>query len=180
MGVDREVRRTVLRGGLALGLSLTVLKAGTAADDPKKQRPQPGDVLVFAKGDRKDQPISSDDVALNGPVLGAYPMDTESGVVRRGSKLNRVILIRLAPDSYGDKTQEHTTDGVAAYSGFCTHQGCSIKDCVCHNSKFDPRDRGRAVFGPAKRRLAMLPIKQGEGTLVVAASFVGKLGVAKS
>jgi len=45
--------------------------------------------------------------------------------------------------------------------------------------KFHPRDRGRVIFGPSKRRLAMLPIDQREGTLVVVAPFVGKLGVAK-
>lgn len=121
-----------------------------AAENPERARPQVGDVLVFDRGDRKDQPITVADVPLGGPVIGAYAMEPKSGVVRRGSKLNRVVLVRLDPTSYSDETLPYTADGIVAYSGFCTHQGCPIKDwdesaevvlCACHNSRFDP---GRA------------------------------------
>lgn len=48
--------------------------------------------------------------------------------------------------------------------------------CPCHNSEFDPRQGAQVVFGPAPRRLAALPLAISDGTLVVAASFVGKVG----
>jgi rieske iron-sulfur protein len=182
-------RRTVLKGALALGVGLPLLEAQAATqDDPKKLRPQVGDVLVFDRGDRKDQPVQVADVPDGGPVVGAYAMEPASGVVRRGSKLNRIVLVRLDPASYSDETLPYTADGVVAYSGFCTHQGCPLKDwdesaevilCACHDSKFDPRERGRVVFGPAKRRLAILPIERRDDALVVAAAFVGEVGVAK-
>jgi hypothetical protein len=50
-------RRGVLKGVLALSVGLPLLEARAATeDDPKKSRPQVGDVLVFDRGDRKDQP----------------------------------------------------------------------------------------------------------------------------
>jgi Rieske Fe-S protein len=182
-------RRTVLKGALGLGLTLPLLDAHAAVeDDPAKARPQEGDVLVFDRGDRKDQPIKVADVPLGGPVIGAYAMEPATGVVRRGSKLNRIVLVRLDPASYSEETLPYTADGVVAYSGFCTHQGCPLKDwdesaevvlCGCHDSRFDPRERGRVVFGPAKRRLAVLPIERRDDALVVAAAFVGEVGIAK-
>jgi rieske iron-sulfur protein len=48
--------------------------------------------------------------------------------------------------------------------------------CVCHGSEFDPRDRAKVVFGPAPRRLAMVPIKIVEGILGVASPFKGRPG----
>jgi Rieske Fe-S protein len=182
-------RRGVLKGALALSVGFPLLEARAATeDDPKKSRPQVGDVLVFDRGDRKDQPVKVADVPLGGPVVGAYAMEPTTGVVRRGSKLNRIVLVRLDPASYSDETLPYTADGVVAYSGFCTHQGCPLKDwdesaevvlCACHDSRFDPRERGRVVFGPAKRRLAVLPIERRGDDLVVAAPFVGEVGVAK-
>jgi Rieske Fe-S protein len=182
-------RRGVLKGALALSVGLPLLEARAAPeDDPKKSRPQVDDVLVFDRGDRQDQPIQVADVPLGGPVVGAYAMEPATGVVRRGSRLNRIVLVRLDPASYSEETLPYTADGVVAYSGFCTHQGCPLKDwdesaevvlCACHDSRFDPRERGRVVFGPAKRRLAVLPIERRGDALVVAAPFVGEVGIAK-
>jgi Rieske Fe-S protein len=182
-------RRGALKAALALSVGLPLLEARAATEvDPKKSRPQVGDVLVFDRGDRKDQPVKVADVPLGGPVVGAYAMEPTTGVVRRGSKLNRIVLVRLDPASYGDETLPHTADGVVAYSGFCTHQGCPLKDwdesaeviiCACHESRFNPRDRGRVVSGPAKRRLAVLPIEDRGDALTVVAPFVGEVGVAK-
>jgi Rieske Fe-S protein len=48
--------------------------------------------------------------------------------------------------------------------------------CLCHNSEYDPRRAAQVVFGPAPRRLAALPLSIVDGALVVAGTFVGKVG----
>jgi Rieske Fe-S protein len=48
--------------------------------------------------------------------------------------------------------------------------------CVCHGSEFDPLDRAKVTFGPAPRRLPMLPVKVENGVLMVARPFEGKPG----
>src|SRR5258707_9529403 len=71
----------------------------------------------------------------------------------------------------------------------CTHAGCTVSEwvkseggdknilkCPCHNSEFNPRESAQVVFGPAPRRLAGLPLAIADGSLTVAATFVGKVG----
>jgi Rieske Fe-S protein len=74
---------------------------------------------------------------------------------------------------------------VVAYSSICTHQGCDVSQwktdnnrllCVCHGSEYDPADRANVTFGPAPRRLPMLPVKVENGVVVVASPFLGKPG----
>ena len=70
-------------------------------------------------------------------------------------------------------------DGVVAYSKICTHAGCAISlyraplfqpdeptaalVCPCHYSTFDPARAGKVTFGPAGRKLPMLPLIVGPG-----------------
>jgi rieske iron-sulfur protein len=95
----------------------------------------------------------------------------------------------LDPAELDDETRSHAADGIVAYSAICAHAGCPVtawvkgeagdKDvfkCMCHNSEYDPRHGAEVVFGPAPRRLAALPLAIVDGSLVVAASFVGKAG----
>jgi len=74
---------------------------------------------------------------------------------------------------------------VVAYTAICTHSGCEVVDwtsdarqlvCACHNSRFEPRDGGKVVDGPAPRRLPALPLKIVEGKLVVAKPFTARIG----
>ena len=39
-----------------------------------------------------------------------------------------------------------------------------------------PKDRAKVTFGPAPRRLAMLPVKVENGVVMVASPFKGKPG----
>jgi rieske iron-sulfur protein len=123
----------------------------------------------------------------------AWPKDPKTSVIRKGSRLNEVLVIRLDPAELDDETRAHAADGIVAYSAICSHAGCPVtawvkgatddKDvfkCVCHNSEYDPRDGAQVVFGPAPRRLAALPLTIIDGSLVVAASFVGKVGAQQS
>jgi ubiquinol-cytochrome c reductase iron-sulfur subunit len=78
--------------------------------------------------------------------------------------------LRLPPANDG-----FDADGIVAYSKICTHAGCAIAlyraplfppndprppelVCPCHYSTFDPGAGGKVTFGPAGRKLPMLPI----------------------
>ena len=47
---------------------------------------------------------------------------------------------------------------------------------MCHNSEYDPRQGAEVVFGPAPRRLPALPVAIADGSLTIAAGFIGKVG----
>jgi rieske iron-sulfur protein len=172
-------------GGLALALEQLVAPSARAAAEPRNVRPQPGDFLVFAEGERAGKQVLVADCAVGQAPQFAFPMDPATQVVRDGAPFNRVLLVRLAADEISARTRPHAADGVLAYSAICTHYGCQItllaKDqrgvtCNCHGSTFDAGNNGEIVVGPATRRLAFLPLKTVEGALVVAAGFSGRLG----
>ena len=141
------------------------------------------------KGRQAGEVIKPQDLKLGGPPLHAWPKDPKTSVVRKGSRLNEILVIRLDPAELDDETRSHAADGIVAYSAICAHAGCPVtawvkeesgdKDvfkCVCHNSEYDPRQGAEVVFGPAPRRLAALPLAIVDGSLTVAATFVGKVG----
>jgi len=139
---------------------------------------------VFASGERIGQVITPGDLRAGEPPLMAYPIDPR-GVVRNGSRLNQILLVRLAPDELDEDTRAGSADGVVGYSGVCTHAGCDVTlwqaetrrfRCPCHESEFDPREKGRVVGGPAPRRLPRLPVKIAEGVIVAGGSFIGRPG----
>lgn len=82
-----------------------------------------------------DGTISLDDVPENGSTL-----------VNFGGEQPFVLLVRGAGED------------LAAYSGYCTHNGCALAqkdtelDCPCHGSKFDAAT-GEVLVGPATRQL---------------------------
>ena len=177
-------RRTVLKGAIGLGLTLPLVQVHAAEEeDPKKARPQEGDRFVFFSGERKGEIIKRDDLPVGGPQTLAYPMDPSTETVRSGSRLNQVLLIRLEPEQLSKDTSANAAEGVVAYSAACTHEACPVSMwkeetlyCACHGSQFDPKDAANVVGGPAKRRLAMLPLKVKDGVLVAAGPFTGRVG----
>ena len=133
--------------------------------------------------------IKPDDLKAGGPPLRAWPKDPASQVIRKGSRLNEILVIRLDPAELDDETRASAADGIVAYSAICAHAGCPVtawvkqdggdKDvfkCICHNSEYDPRHRAEVVFGPAPRRLAALPLVIVDGSLVIGGPFIGKVG----
>jgi ubiquinol-cytochrome c reductase iron-sulfur subunit len=83
--------------------------------------------------------------------------------------------------------------GIVAFSKICTHAGCAISlyrvplfpadapkpalVCPCHYSTFDPATGGTVIFGPAGRKLPMLPLRiDGGGYLRAAGNFDGPVG----
>jgi len=179
-------RRTLLKSVLGAGVSLHFTGLAThAADDPKKMRPQVGDLLVFSFGDRQGQVITPQDIPAGGPPIIAYAMEPGTQTVRDGSRLNRVLLVHLAPADFTEATRPATADGIVGYSAVCTHTGCDVVGwqsntrellCPCHSSAFDPKDRARVRGGPAPRALPLLPLQLADGKLTVAGPFSGRVG----
>lgn len=176
-------RRTVLHGAAALVLAwLTPARA--AAQDSRTARPVAGDWLV-KHGDAGATPLTPADIVAGAAPTIAWPMSADDRVVRNGSRLNRVLLVRLDAATLGERTRTHAAEGIVAYSAICTHTGCEVGTfladeqslyCECHQSKFDPRDGARVTDGPAPRNLPALPVRVTDGRLVVAAPFTTRPG----
>jgi rieske iron-sulfur protein len=186
-----QTRRSLILTALATAASVAAPKPAAAEEDQPSsdERPQKADVLVFSEGEHEGEVIRPQDLKLRGPLARAWPKDPKTSVIRKGSRLNEVLIIRLDPAELDDETRAHAADGIVAYSAICSHAGCPVTawvkgaegdqdvfKCVCHNSEYDPRHSAEVVFGPAQRRLAALPLAITEGSLTVAGTFVGKVG----
>jgi rieske iron-sulfur protein len=124
-------------------------------------------------------------LTLDAKQTFAWPMDPATSTVRNGSRLNKVLLLRLSPEGFDPETKEHAVDGVVAYSAICVHTGCDVTnwhpdrqllECPCHYYTCDPKEDAKAVSGPAPRRLPALPLKIVDSRLVVVKPFTGRAG----
>ena len=173
------------RLALELGICFTLApRLAFAQTDATRERPREGDLLVTVGGNAPE-PLTPENIPLGANPVMAWPMDQESSTVRSGSRLNKVLLLRLNPEDLDAETKEHAADGVVAYSAICTHTGCDVVnwhpdrrllECPCHNSVYDPTAGAKVVSGPAPRRLPALPLKVADGRLVVAKPFTGRAG----
>ena len=175
---------------MALAASASLSLGGALADDSEagNARPKAGDRFVFAQGDKEGKEIAPADVPLDGEQVLAWPIDPASHVVRDGSRLNQVLLVRVDTAGLDDETRPHAAEGIVAYSSICTHAQCSVTGwnkekkvlhCFCHLSEYDPRHNAKVVFGPAPRPLPALPVKIVDGVLTAAGTFLGKVGAPK-
>jgi Rieske Fe-S protein len=190
METHRETRRALLRTLFAavpaIGLAPCAARDVAAQDsDPRSRRPQRGDRFVPQSAAGSGRAIAVGDLVAGGPPVVAFPMDPATGVVRDGSRLNQVVLVRLASDDLAEETRQRSAEGIVAYSGVCTHAGCDVTlwtaeskrfRCPCHESEFDPREGARVVGGPAPRRLPALPVTVVEGVVVAGGGFIGRPG----
>lgn len=176
------------RRDLIIGSGGLPLAPAALAAKPRRMKPQPGDVLVHAFGDRAGSAIIAPDVAAE-PVH-AFPMDS-AGVVRDGSLHNQLALVRIATESLSEKAARYAVaaDGASfiAYSAACTHTGCEVNGwqtehrrlvCPCHGSEFDVADAAKVINGPAPKPLAMLQIELMHGAFRVAGGFSRRVGPA--
>jgi rieske iron-sulfur protein len=179
-------RRGLLRAAFVASVGLSLPRMALAKGDrpASEEPPEPGDLFVFPLGDHAGETIAPRDIPLGGPQISAWPMDPKTKVVRKGSPLNQVLLLRLDPQELDEDTAARSAGGILAYSALCTHAGCPVigwvKDqgimvlkCFCHQSEFDPQHGAAVVFGPAPRHLAALPVEIVAGTLIVAGKFIG-------
>jgi rieske iron-sulfur protein len=187
-----RTRRNLILTALAASVCVAASRSAMAGDEDQPgsdERPKKADFLVASEGDQEGQLIKPQDLKLGAPPMHAWPKDPKTSVIRSGSRLNELLVIRLDPAELDDETRSHAADGIVAYSAICAHAGCPVtgwvkgeevaKDvfkCFCHNSEYDPRQGAEVVFGPAPRRLAALPLAIVDGSLTVAAPFIGKVG----
>jgi ubiquinol-cytochrome c reductase iron-sulfur subunit len=106
-----------------------------------------------------------------------------------------LVLVRLPQDQLElpPENAGYDAHGIVAYSKICTHAGCAIAlyraplfqpdepkpglVCPCHYSTFDPATGGTVTFGPAGRKLPMLPITvDGSGFLRAKGNFDEPVG----
>ena len=153
-------------------------------DDEAILRPQAGDWLVKV-GDVGLTPLAPDAIPVAAQQTMAWAMEPRSRIVRSGSRLNRVLLLRFDPDTLAADTRGRAAGGVVAYTAICTHNGCELTDwldedqtlsCPCHATTFDPKNGARVIDGPAPRPLPALPLALAEGRLVVSRSFTTRVG----
>ena len=179
--MSRIGRRAVLAGALGFGAH-AVLQAGQ--DQRASRRPAPGDLLVKVD-DATLKPLGPDDIPLQSAPVEAWPLEPTEKIVRSGSRLNKILIVKLDAAALTAATRPLGADGVVAYTAICTHEGCDIGGwiaaehllyCECHESKFDPRDAARVVDGPAPRSLPALPLKVVDGVLAVAKPFTARVG----
>jgi ubiquinol-cytochrome c reductase iron-sulfur subunit len=125
-----------------------------------------------------------------GTMYTAFPEGADREAI--GSPIVLVRLpreeLRLPPENAG-----YDADGIVAYSKICTHAGCAVSlyrtplfrptdpppalVCPCHYSTFDPADGGTVTYGPAGRKLPMLPLSvDGSGDLRARGNFDGPVG----
>jgi nitrite reductase/ring-hydroxylating ferredoxin subunit len=179
-----QARRVFLKSALLVGLGVPLV--GKALGDESRaasERPRAGDRFVDAGSGRNE--LKPGDLLLDEPPVLAWPKDPKSGVVRDGSRLNQVLLLRVDPASLDAETRAHAANGALAYSAICTHAQCPVNGwdkarrvlkCYCHNSEYDPRANANVVYGPAQRNLPALPVSTEGGLLVAAGAFLGRVG----
>ena len=193
-------RRPLLKGAIGLGLAPLGLVAaapliGGLIENPHKgARP-----MMYSTGfdkianggkpvrlTREDgTPIRPDDVSTGGQMT-VFP-----GIV--GGATNEyadspTLLIHLRPDDAAKARAAADADprnkgsmygDYVAYSKICTHAGCpaSLYEqqtnrllCPCHQSQFNITNNAQPIFGPATRRLPMLPLTVDQDGFFVATS----------
>ena len=172
-------RRTLLKAGVAVALA----PFAHAQENPAASRPQPEDWLVRA-ADASATPLKPADIPPGAKQIFVWAVDPLTGTVRSGTRLNRVLLVRLDPAKLVRETADRAVDGIVAYSAVCPHNGCEVNEwiaeeqalfCGCHASKFQPADGARVLDGPAPNVLPALPLKLADGRLTVARPFTARI-----
>jgi rieske iron-sulfur protein len=177
-------RRDVIAAAPIIGLGIAAAALPTAAmAQGENERAKEGDVFVPLDTDR---PVAFEPQDLpSGPPMLAWPMEPATKLVRNGSRLNKVLLVRLDPATLTGATRDHAADGVVAYTAICPHTGCDVTgwlaeqqilECPCHSSLYNPREGGTVMAGPAPRALPALPLKIADGKLMVARPFTSRVG----
>lgn len=94
--------------------------------------------------------------AEDGTVPLADIPENGSALVNFGGQQPFVLLVR------------GTGEDVTGYSGYCTHNGCALRqeetelDCPCHGSRFDATT-GEVLVGPATRHLPEVTVTVEDG-----------------
>jgi len=191
---DRVTRRRLLRlgagaagGALGAALITPAVSLGPVFDmDRFYGTPwRRGRRLV----DERGRPYRADEIEED-TLYTAFPEGADREEL--GSSL---VVVRLPTSALRLPRENARFDaaGIVAYSKICTHAGCAISlyraplfqpveprpalVCPCHYSTFDPARAGAVTFGPAGRKLPMLPIyADGRGILRARGNFDEPVG----
>ncbi len=141
-------------------------------------------------------PIRPEDVSVGGQMT-AFP-GIPHGATNEWAD-SPVLLIHLRQEDADrlrasiqstpadQKPVEGMWENFVAYSKICTHAGCpaSLYEqqtnrllCPCHQSQFLITDQAKPIFGPATRRLPMLPLELEDEVLVAKSDFLEAVGPA--
>src|SRR6266508_1695101 len=201
IGITR--RPLLLKAAIALGLlplgGATVVVLGALIKDPHKD-----ELLLHTGWDPKNNdgqpvPLAREDGSRIRPeeVSVSGQMTVFPGIP--GGATNKwadspVLLIHLREQDAvaARKNLERVKvnaggmwGNFVAYSKICTHAGCpaSLYEqqtnrllCPCHQSQFSITDNARPIFGPATRRLPMLPLGVVDGVFVAMSDFRVPIG----
>jgi len=152
----RDSRRRFLRWASGVGAALSALLAGvpaaTAFATPGFARPRPKNWLRVAEADT---------IAIGVPVKVDFIEETADAWVE--SRALRTVWL------YTEDAETFT-----AFSGVCTHLGCSFDfdagkqqyHCPCHHGLFEMKT-GAVLGGPPPRPLDTLPVKVEDGAIYV-------------
>jgi len=99
--IARRAALTAMLGGCC-GLTPGLARAQVPPEGVRA-RPQPGDLLVKTSGEER-RPLTPDDVPLGETQIMAWPFDLAADIVRSGSRLNKVLLLRLDPAGFDPET----------------------------------------------------------------------------
>lgn len=187
---DGAQRRDLLIGCAALVTGITAIDApAAAATKPDRSPLQAGDRFQIVRGPLKGEFLRPETLEVGAPPLEGFPFDPANSTLKRKNRLNRVLMLRLAPDEMDAPTRERSADGVLVYSALCTHRSCTIKSwkaeerilrCHCHLSEFLALSEGSVNSGPARRQLPMVPLAlDDDGFVVGTDGFTRKPGGAK-
>ena len=200
-------RRPLLKGAIALGLAPLGLVAaapliGGLIENPHKDDepmmfrtgfdpvPNNGQAVRLTRED--GSPIRPEDVSVGGQITvfpgvpgGATNEYADSPTLLIHLRAGDAEVARNASET--DKANKGAMWGnYVAYSKICTHAGCpaSLYEqqtnrllCPCHQSQFLITENARPIFGPASRRLPMLPITvDAEGFFVATSDYRETVG----
>jgi ubiquinol-cytochrome c reductase iron-sulfur subunit len=138
--------------------------------------------------DESGRPYRADEIE-EGSFYTAFPEDADKE--KLGASLVMVRVPKRQLD-LGEMTG-YDADGIVAYSAICTHAGCAVSMyrvptfrpveprpalvCPCHYSTFDVARAGEVLYGPAGRRLPMLPLRiDGRGFIRAEGNFNDVVG----
>ena len=179
-----DVQRRLLLKATGAAAGCCAMPMGVAHADEGVEGPAKGDLLVPAKGE-STAPLKAEDIKAGTKPVLVFPYDLKEKKPKDGSRLNKLLLVRLDPAEMTDEIKARAANGVVAYSAVCTHQGCDVTEfvgaekvlmCFCHFSKFNPAD-GTVAKGPAAKPLVYVPLTEKDGLLTIAGGFSNKPGV---
>jgi ubiquinol-cytochrome c reductase iron-sulfur subunit len=204
LGDELGVRRrpmlglSLLAGVAPLGAVAAAPLIGGLIEDPHKPVEEGGGPPMMTTAWREGvrltrhdgSPVRPEEVSAGGQIT-VFPGIPEGASNKHAD--SPTLLIRLRSQdaeelraNLKEINQGATWGDFVAYSKICTHAGCpaSLYEqqtnrllCPCHQSQFLITDNAKPIFGPATRRLPMLPITlDDEGFFVAQSDYKVPIG----